>query len=459
MQTIHPVAKRSAASQAIATQCRLIDDLRGGTDAMRAAGERHLPRRLLEEREDYDRRLACATLLPVLAETIKRMVGRVFAAPLQVDGVPTWIESEVLPDVDRQGRNLHVWAREWFDLALGYGLAHVLVDSPAATGATVAEQRTAGIRPYLVTVRPQDVLGWRETDGQLSQLRVQSSRTEPDGDFGERTIEQVRVYEVGRCDIWEKNAKGEWVRVETVVMGLKRIPLITLYTQRTGFMTAAPPLRELARLNVKHWQLQSSIDTLLDTATVPILVAAGFDDGDKINIGAKQAVRVPMGGKLEFCEHSGAAIGSGTAALEKLELDMRQAGARLLEQRPGGGETKTAKQVGEEANNDNSDLGAMALQLQDTLTDVLDLVAEWRGEAKGGMAKLQPNLEPDMEPTAVLESLQALHRDGIVSRPTVFQQAQMLGFLPEALKWEDEQARISEEGTGVGAGDREGGAR
>ncbi len=251
-QTEHPVAKRSEASAAIAANCALIDDLRGGTAAMRAAARRHMPQRRLESDEEYRTRLSTATLFPALAETIKRMVGRVFAAPLQVEGAPDWIESEVLPDVDRQGRNLHVWAREWFDLALSYGLVHVIVDSPPAAGATVAQQRAAGIRPYLVTVRPQDVLGWREENGMLTQLRISRVRVESDGDYGERTIEQIRVYSIGRVDIWERDSEGKWQQVDSVQMGLRRISVITLYTQRTGFMTGVPPLRELAHLNVKH---------------------------------------------------------------------------------------------------------------------------------------------------------------------------------------------------------------
>ena len=135
---------------------RLIDDIES-TKTMRAAGVRYLPKRPMERDEDYAARLDMATLLPAFTETRQRMVGRVFGEPLQVgEDVPGWIRDDVLPDVDRQGRNLHVFAREWFAEALAYGLSHCLVESPRVDGVrTKADQRALGARPYLIRVHPR----------------------------------------------------------------------------------------------------------------------------------------------------------------------------------------------------------------------------------------------------------------------------------------------------------------
>lgn len=423
---------------------QLIADLLGGTRAMRAASTRYLPKRPLEEQTDYDGRLAAATLFPALSETIARNVGRVFSEPLAAnEDVPNWIRDDIVPDVDLQGRNLHVWAKEWFTEALAFGLSHCLVEAPRAEGVrTLADQRRAGVRPYLIRVSPQRVLGWRESGGKLTQLRVRFDRTEDDGEFGTKSVKQVRVYEVGRVRVFEEH-KGEWVAVEDVRTGLARIPIVTLYTKRTGFMTAEPPLRELAYLNAKHWRMQSGNDTLIDTASVPILSIAGVQDGDQVVIGAKHAVRLPTGATMQYVEHSGAAIDAGRKALLDLVEEMRQAGAKLLQPAEG---AKTATEAREDAQSDNSQLGGMASQLQDTLVDLLDLVAEYRGQEKGGTVQLNPNLDPELDTATAMQDLLAMYRDGIVSRPTVFDAAKRFGRLPEALEWEAEQARIGEEG-------------
>lgn len=425
---------------------QLITDLLGGTKAMRAAGVRYLPKRAMEEQSDYDARLSAATLFPAFAETIARMVGRVFSEPVTPnDDVPEWITGEVLPDVDRQGRNLHVWAKEWFREALALGLSHCLVEAPRAEGVrTRADQRRAGVRPYLIRISPERVLGWREMEGVLTQVRIKFWRSEEDGEFGTRTIEQVRVYEIGRVRTYEKDAEGNWAAVDDVLTGLERIPLITLYTQRSGMLTATPPLRELAHLNAKHWRMQSGNDTLIDTASVPILSMAGVQDGDDVIIGAKHAVRLPTGASLQYVEHSGAAIESGRKALLDLVEEMRQAGAKLLQPAEG---NRTATEAREDAASDNSQLGGMASQLQDTLVDVLDLVAEYRGQETGGTVQLHPNLDPELDTTTAMQDLLAMYRDGVVSRPTVFEAAKRFGRLPEALVWEEEQTRIAEDGS------------
>jgi hypothetical protein len=438
------VATPSNAVAAMQGDWQLVTDLLGGTRAMRAAGLTYLPKRPLEEQSDYDARLSAATLFPALRETLARMVGRVFSEPLTPnDDVPGWIAGEVLPDVDMQGRNLHVWAKEWFAEALALGMSHCLVEAPKAEGVrTRADQRRAGVRPYLIRISPQRVLGWRESGGKLTQLRVRFDRTEDDGEFGTKTVKQVRVYEIGKVRVFEQH-KDDWIQIDEIATGLARIPLVTLYTHRTDFMVAEPPLRELAYLNAKHWRMQSSNDTLIDTASVPILSISGVQDGDDVVIGAKHAVRLPAGASMSYVEHSGAAIEAGRQALLDLVEEMRQAGAKLLQPAEG---NRTATEAREDAASDNSQLGGMASQLQDTLVDVLDLVAEYRGQEKGGTVQLNPNLDPELDTATAMQDLLAMYRDGIVSRSTVFDAAKRFGRLPEALEWEDEQARIGEEG-------------
>lgn len=438
------VATPSNAVAAMQGDWQLVTDLLGGTRAMRAAGLTYLPKRPLEEQSDYDARLSAATLFPALRETLARMVGRVFSEPLTPnDDVPRWIAGEVLPDVDMQGRNLHVWAKEWFAEALALGMSHCLVEAPKAEGVrTRADQRRAGVRPYLIRISPQRVLGWRESGGKLTQLRVRFDRTEDDGEFGTKTVKQVRVYEIGKVRVFEQH-KDDWIQIDEIATGLARIPLVTLYTHRIGFMTAEPPLRELAYLNAKHWRMQSSNDTLIDTASVPILSISGVQDGDQVVIGAKHAVRLPTGATMQYVEHTGAAIDAGRKALLDLVEEMRQAGAKLLQPAEG---AKTATEAREDAQSDNSQLGGMASQLQDALVDVLDLVAEYRGQEKGGTVQLNPNLDPELDTATAMQDLLAMYRDGIVSRPTVFDAAKRFGRLPEALEWEAEQARIGEEG-------------
>lgn len=427
-------------------QRQIIDDLLGGTLAMRAAGERYLPKRPLEDEQDYKARLLGSTLLPAFAETIKRMVGRVFADEVMVNSdVPKWIIDEVIPDVDLQGRNLHVFAREWFTQALCYGLSHCLVESPRADGVrTRADQSAAGLRPYLIRINPRRIIGWKTVDGELVQVRILFDRMTDDGEFGQRTVQQVRVYEIGRVRTFEQFSKdGAHTLVDDVETGLDRIPLVTLYTLRTGMLTAKPPLLELAFLNAKHWRMQSGNDALIDTASVPILSITGVQEGDDVVIGAKHAVRLPQGASMSYVEHTGAAIGAGQKSLTDLIDDMRRAGAKMLQ--PANAK-KTATEAREDAASDNSELGGMATQLQDTLNELLDVIAAYRGDAEGGSVQVRPNLDPDPTPADTLTSLVNLRNAGALSDETLFGEAQRRGLVVGDIQWADEAARIAAQG-------------
>ncbi len=447
--TTKTVATPSPPVVAMSEDWQLIDDLLGGTKAMRRAGVRYLPRRGAEEPEDYDRRLSLATLYPALIDTVGAMVGRVIGQPADVAQVTPWIASEVLPDIDRQDRGLMQAVGDIFRRGLAYGLTHVLVEAPqVGRDITVAEQRAQRLRPYIITLDPRDVLGWRYAeDGTLAQVRIRSARSVENG-WETEAVEQVRVYEPGRVSVWEKVANTEvWAVVEELATGITRIPLVTYYTGRTGPMTAVSPVLELAQLNAKHWRQQSCIDDLLEVASVPILALIGSESDDRLVIGGRYAVRLPREADLKYVEHSGAAIGSGREALAELKSEMRQFRGRMLDD---SASAMTATQAREEAAESNAPLARMVRDLEDAIAAILDLFAAYRGEATGGRVRLAPDLSADLGSESMATLVQ-MHARGAISSETLFREGQRRGLIDGTLEWEVEQARIGSDGLSNGA--------
>ena len=447
--TAKTVATPSPQVLAMSEDWQLIDDLMGGTKAMRRAGVRYLPRRGAEEPEDYDRRLSLATLYPALIDTVGAMVGRVIGQPADVSEVTPWIAEEVLPDIDRMDRGLMQAVGDIFRRGLAYGLTHVLVESPAVGGdITVAEQRSRRLRPYIITLDPRDVLGWRYAeDGTLAQVRIRSARSVENG-WETEAVEQVRVYEPGRVSVWEKVPNTEtWAVVAELATGLTRIPLVTYYTGRTGPMTAVSPVLELAHLNAKHWRQQSGIDDLLEVASVPILALIGAESDDRLVIGGRYAVRLPREADLKYVEHTGAAIGSGREALAELKAEMRSFRGRMLDD---SASAMTATQAREEAAESNAPLSRMVRDLEDAIAAILDLIAAYRGEATGGRVTLAPDLSADLGSESMATLVQ-MHARGAISSETLFRESQRRGLVDGSLDWEVEQARIGSDGLANGA--------
>ena len=340
---------------------------------------------------------------------------------------------------------------------LKYGLTHMLVEFPSTVDdqgksvyPTRAAELAAGVRPYLVHIKPQQILGWKSTKNAagaevLSMLRLLESVEEDDGEFGTVCFQQVRVLTPGRWATYRKSGAG-WVLNGQGPVSLNFIPLVTFYTRRTGFMTATPPFDDLADLNIKHWQSSSDQDAILHTARVPLLTISGVSEGsDKIIVGAKHAVELPMGAEMKYVEHTGAAIEAGRLSLKDLEDQMRAMGAELL----------VESQVSTTATQNNIEDGEAKCQLEmmtEALTDALDLAVE----IEHTMVKLEYkgaiNLYKDFGSSTLMTTagpfvlaLVQLVNNGLLSKEDAFGEMQRYGIVNPDLVWDDVQGRISVE--------------
>ncbi|WP_448647095.1 DUF4055 domain-containing protein [Pseudomonas mohnii] len=456
-------SKTLPAVDAMREDWAIVDPLMGGTRAMREAGEQLLPKWPKEEDCDYRKRLSLSTLFPAYRETVKNNTGRVFAEPIVLgEDVPPVLQ-DLTEDFDRQGNNLQVWAKSFFTQALSHGLCHALADYPNIKPSgdteqlvTLADAQAVKARPYAIMIRPQQVIGWRtRNDGGehvLTQFRYKESVEEEDGLFGMKRIDQIRVLTPGAWQTYREKAddKGQktWMLYEEGLTSLDHIALTTLYTDRTGFMTAKPPLLELAYLNVKHWQSQSDQDNILHVARVPMLAVIGLSEGEKITVGVGSATNLPVNADMKFVEHTGKSIEAGRQSLADLEDQMRVAGAKLLQKDKQA--VKTATQAEEEAAQELSPLQTMASGLEDALDQILQHFAELSGLPEGGHVQVQGNFDVDFAVETTLPLLLNMASQGRLSDETLFSEMQRRNVVSSDIKWEEESAKIASQGPSLG---------
>jgi len=427
----------------------IVAPLMGGTAAMRSAGKALLPQYPAEEDDAYLSRLRLSTLLPAYAETVNSNTSRVFAEPLQLgDDVPT-VVAELCKDVDLGGNDLNAWAVEYFRTALSYGLCHALIDYPQAGELkTAADEEAAGVRPYAVLIHPERVLGWRADGGRLLQVRFTESVEVPDGDFGVKVVEQVRVLEPGLWRTYRKQEGGSWMMHEEGSTSLTYIPWVTFYTGRTGMMTARPPLLELAHMNIDHWQLRSDYRNILHVALVPLLFMFTDDEQFQLIISTGSATRMPKDGDAKYVEHSGTSIAAGKGALDDIVEEMRMAGAKLLQKDKQ--QTKTAAQANEEAAQELSPLQRMSNQLADCIAQMLQIFADYRGLPDGGAVEMRGNFDADFVPEVSLPLLLNMASAGKLSDETLFAEMQRRSVISDEYNWQEEQERIASQGPALG---------
>jgi hypothetical protein len=368
------VADTSAQVDAISETWPMIDALLGKTGAMRKAGKLLLPQWPNESDDSYKVRLNNSVLHPVFSRTVQIMAAKPFIQDMKMEpSLPSSLEL-IEKDCDLFCTGLREFFADRFAECLSHGITGVLADYSGKGGKTVAEEKQAGARPYLCHYAPQSILGWRVENNQLSQIRLMESVTEPDGQWGEITFNQVRVLTIGAWQIYRKNEKDEWVLFDEGTTSLDVIPFTFLYGNKKGFGVGESPLVDLAYQNVEHWQSCSDQQSILHVARVPILFARMFGNKE-ITIGAGCATSSEAeGADLRYVEHSGAAIAAGSEAIKQLEERMLHAGAELLTKREG---KTTATQVLSENEANRSTLQNIVVEFEEGIEQCLKFLALW----------------------------------------------------------------------------------
>ena len=447
------VRKQSHQIKEMAEYWPMIHALMGGTKAMREAAKTYLPQWPNEQDNDYKTRLAVATLFPAFERTISVLCSKPFSHPVTWTDIHKEIEA-MLDDVDLQGSSLGVFAHDVMCDAMAYGISGILVDYPSVTGVkTQAEERALNLRPYMAKIRARSILGYssERVNGVevLTMLRYVEHVTEadPTDEFTEKVIEQVRVIEPTTWRTFRKakdpnSLKEEWKEYDKGVNTLGCVPFVPVYGYRTGFMRAKPPLRDLAYLNVEHWQSKSDQQTILHVARVPILFGKSLGDGP-ITVGASSAVIADnKDADLKFVEHSGSAIKAGREELLDLEDRMRQVGAELLVVKPG---RMTVAQ-----NRAEDEPGTCALQrivqsLENSLNQAMMLMCKWKKLEHKGVINIFNEFGVSSMTEATAQLLLDMSIAGKISDETLFREIKRRGIIGDDAEWKTEFEAIKKQ--------------
>jgi hypothetical protein len=404
----------------------LIEDLLQGTYGMRRKHRRYLPQEPREQDESYDNRLARSVCPPYYQRLERMLAGMLTRKPVRLDDVQDVIREQLF-DVDLAGNDLNIFTYELSRKVVRYGHAGVLVDFPSQTDDEIQNiTDVASLRPYWVTYTPRDILGWRSelVNGaqQLTQLRLMERVTIPDGEYGEKMVEQVRVLRPGSYELFRQNDQtGNFETVAEGTTSLDYIPFATAYSNRVGLLESRPPLEDIAELNLKAYQIQSDLDNMLHISAVPMLAFFGFpSSAEEISAGPGEAIAFPAEGKAQYIEPSGNSFKSQFERLQQLERQINELGLSAVLGQKLSAETAEAKRI--DRSQGDSTMMVIAQQVQDLIDNCLRFHADYLGIQQAGSSYvnrdfLGARLEPQ-EITALLQTYTA----GVISQKTLLDQ-------------------------------------
>ncbi len=392
----------------------LIEDLLSGTYEMRRRHRRYLPQEPREIDESYDNRLSRSVCPPFYQRLEKMLAGMLTRKPVRLNDVADIIREQLF-DVDLQGNDLNVWTYETARTMIRYGHVGVLVDAPSdALG-----------RPYWVTYSPREILGWRSEliDGQqkFTQLRLLEKVFEPDGLYGEKQVEQVRLLTPGAFEIHRKDEDGNYSIFDEGTTSLTEIPFSVAYANRVNWMESRPPMEDIAELNLKTYQIQSDLDNQLHISAVPMLAFYGFpQSAEEVSAGPGEAIAFPAEGRAEYIEPSGKSYDAQFKRLEQVASQINELGLAAVLGQKLSAETAEAKRI--DRSQGDSTMQVVAQQMQDMIDNSLLYHAKFLGTNESGSSFVNRDFLASRLDPQEIGSLLQLYTAGTISQETMLKQ-------------------------------------
>lgn len=388
----------------------LVRDLAAGPERVREKATTYLPQAPGEDPQNYKVRLNRSVFFNVFGHTIKGLVGQIFRRdPVLGDDVPPVIVKQC-ENIDLMGTHFDVFARDISEDAMTAGHAAILVDFPQTDGTQNRQAEMSGeIRPYWVPIRKDDIVSWRceHENGHmiLAQLVLRECAMVPDGMFGEREQERYRVFYRVREGASTSRSPTTAVTVGVKVLQINKDKTVTVVSEglyptqteipvaeiitsgRVSMFESAPPLVDLAYLNVAHYQQWSDYATSIHKTCVPIFTTIGIQEmvdgnGQPLVLGPNASVNLPAGGDAKYVAHDGAALQQCKQALDDLKSDMGTLGLSMLSPSKRTAETAQAKRL--DKSTEDSALAVTARGLQDGLERALAFHAKYLKLEDGG---------------------------------------------------------------------------
>ena len=393
----------------------LIETLLGGTYKIRKGHRKYLPQEPREQDISYDARLLRSVLAPYYVRLERMLAGMLTRKPVRLDDVSDVIREQLF-DVDLQGNDLQTWLFATARICIRYGHVGVLVDAPKAGD---------NGRPYWVTVSPRDILGFRTElkDGkqELTQLRLMEKIVVPDGLYGEKQVEQVRVLTPGAFEIHQKDDQGDFRIVDEGRTSLSEIPFSVAYSNRMGVLESIPPLADIAELNLQHYQVQSDLSNQLHISAVPMLALFGFPAAaEEISAGPGEAMALPEGSDARYIEPAGNSYEAQFRRLEQIASQINELGLAAVLGAKLVGETAEAKRI--DRSQGDSTMMVVAQQMQDMIDNCLRFHAEYMQEPNAGSCLVNRDfMGTRLEPQEIQALLQ-LYTAGTITQETLLLQ-------------------------------------
>lgn len=402
-------------------------DVVAGEDAVKAAGERYLPRLDSQSEEEYAAYKARASFFGATARTLEEYLDLIFRrTPLLSVGQSEALKAFV-EDCDLWGTEVVWYARRVVSEVLCVGRCGSLVGWDSIG------------RPVVSLWRAEDILNWQVE-------RVGSAQVLTEVVLREANRVRVLSLDAGCCveEVWRKG-DGGLVLEHRATLRRDGVPLSFIPFVFHGPRDSRPepdrlPLADIIAANLDHYRLDADYKHGLHFTALPTAWVSGFDKAAPLRIGSSTAwVSEVPGASAGFLEFRGGGLGHIERAMERVERRMTLLGARMLDSgaaTTGGGDGNL------------SGLGSIVASLNVSLSRVLQLAHWWvrGGEVDGAAEQVKFAMNTDLGARAMsgeeIGAVVAAWRAGAISRESMLERLKRGEVLPDGRSVAQERGLI-----------------
>ena len=383
-----------------------------GGRAIKAAGQRYLPRLKSQRDDDYNSYKERAFFFSITNKTVSALVGMVMSRPPQLQHTD---EMNVFFK-ERQGAQFLEIASTTIEEVLLMGGYGILIDAPQ-DGAQV---------PRLPRYSRESIINWKVDDSGRPTLIVlceEAIRNKADDEYEFEIIKRYRKLYLDlagqyRSALYDDD-KSFISEVIPTLKGqpLDHIPFYMFTPLGLQMDIMKPPMLDIVDLNISHYRTSADLEHGRHFTGLPTPVIIGMEKGDDMYIGSQAAWILPNpDADAKYLEFTGQGLTSLERALSEKQSQMASMSARMLDNSKRGSEA--AETVKLRYMSESASLITVTRSVEDGFNQLYAEVAEIMGTEAPTIQFNKEFLDPKLTP-AELDSLVNAYLEGTISKETL----------------------------------------
>ena len=422
-----------------------VNDVYKGNRIIKSKGEIYLSKKTKENENKFKERLKLSVFYPHFRKSIDNLENMLFRKGVSFSCNKKY--EQIFENLDGEGSKLHTVMRTAANKALIDGMSFLWIDAPSFEGQlTLLEQKNLGYLPFLKVLSRLEVINKKvvieKGRAKLTKVVIEQ-KLESEGDGFKPVFDVVQiVLEVNKGTVYKK-VKNKFEIISEWTNNLGYIPIVPIYSKKEGYLEADIPFLDLADMNLKHYNAQSSLDHTLEMVANPQPIMFNYENDNGTNneivIGVNNALLFEdkQTGGAEYLEIEGKGIAHIEKMIESIEFKMDKMSLSVIYTDTF--KTATEARFNEEKN--NLFLVEISNSLEDGFNVAFRIISDFLGEDIEAQVSLSKEFVNKKIDAVMVDELLKLRKEGYISTERLWD-VLIKGEILEAFDYEVEKEKI-----------------